>query len=187
MKSATDSHSVELKSDGTVVAVGDNSDGQCNVGGWRDIVAVSAGGSLIVGFHTVGLKSDGTVVAVGSNRKGQCNVGDWRDIVSISAKDGCTVGFKADGTVVRSDGIPGEEYIKAWRIAKNRRVAGRHCPFYKWDENFCRPSNSDVGPSYRPHCQGETDWRVCDIYQKARQVQEALNEMLGSDSNKPEW
>ena len=177
MKSAGRSHSVELKADGTVVATGDNSDGQCNVGDWRGIIAVSAGG-----FHTVGLKSDGTVVAVGDNRKGQCNVSAWRDIVSISAKDGCTVGFKADGTVVRTDGIPGDEYVRDWRISQDRRVEGKHCPGYDWDKNLCRPSNSDVGPSYRPYCQGETDWRVCDIYQRARQVQVMLNEAAGTDT-----
>jgi len=68
-------HTVGLKTDGTVVAAGDNSRGQCNVSGWRDIVAVAAGF-----YHTVGLKADGTVVAVGSNDKGQCNVSGWRDI-----------------------------------------------------------------------------------------------------------
>jgi hypothetical protein len=51
---------VGLKADGTVVAVGDNYDGQCNVGNWTDITQVAAGG-----IHTVGLKSDGTVVAAG--------------------------------------------------------------------------------------------------------------------------
>ncbi|TET74131.1 MAG: hypothetical protein E3J42_05770, partial [Dehalococcoidia bacterium] len=34
-------HTVGLKSDGTVVAVGDNDDGQCDVGGWTDIVQVA--------------------------------------------------------------------------------------------------------------------------------------------------
>ena len=33
--------------------------GQCNVSGWRDIIAVSAGW-----FNTVGLKADGTIVVV---------------------------------------------------------------------------------------------------------------------------
>ena len=58
-------HTVGLKSNGTVVAVGDNYHGRCNVSEWRDIVAVSAGYS-----YTVGLKSDGTVVAVGNNEDG---------------------------------------------------------------------------------------------------------------------
>ncbi|PFR26920.1 chromosome condensation regulator [Bacillus cereus] len=68
-------HTVGLKSDGTVVAVGWNQYGQCNVSDWRDIVAISAGCA-----HTVGLKSDGTVVAVGDNEYGQCDVSDWRGI-----------------------------------------------------------------------------------------------------------
>ena len=79
-------HTVGEKADGTVVATGSNSDGECNVGNWRDIVAVSAGFS-----HTVGLKADGTVVATkytgyyGSLNYGQCDVGGWRDIVQVSA------------------------------------------------------------------------------------------------------
>ncbi len=36
-------HSVGLRSDGTVTAVGDSRYGQCGVSGWRDIVAVAAG------------------------------------------------------------------------------------------------------------------------------------------------
>ena len=56
--SAGSNHTVGLKSDGAVVAVGWNKYGQCDVADWRDIVAVSAGP-----YHTVGLKSDGTVVA----------------------------------------------------------------------------------------------------------------------------
>jgi alpha-tubulin suppressor-like RCC1 family protein len=53
-------HTVGLKSNGTVVAVGRNNDGECNVSGWHDIVAVEEGY-----LHTIGLKSDGTVTAVG--------------------------------------------------------------------------------------------------------------------------
>ena len=84
-----------LKADGTVVAVGDNADGQCDVGGWTDIVQVAAGA-----LHTVGLKADGTVVVAGDNDYGQCNVGDWTDIIQVAAGALHTVGLKADGTVV---------------------------------------------------------------------------------------
>lgn len=73
--SAGTKHTVGLKSDGTVVAVGFNNCGQCDVSGWTDIVAVSSGYE-----HTVGLKSDGTVVAVGYNKYGQCDVSGWTDI-----------------------------------------------------------------------------------------------------------
>ena len=73
---ATGGHcTIGLKSDGTVVAVGENDKGQCNVSDWTDIVAVAIGWN-----HTVGLKSDGTVVATGNNEDGQCNVSGWTDI-----------------------------------------------------------------------------------------------------------
>jgi len=62
MVAAGGGHIVGLKSDGTVVAMGDKNDGQCNVGNWTDIIQVAAGC-----VHTVGVKSDGTVVAVGDN------------------------------------------------------------------------------------------------------------------------
>ena len=93
--SAGSKHTVGLKADGTVVAVGDNAAGKCNTGGWRGIVAVDTGVS-----HTVALKADGTVVAVGKNTTGQCNTGGWRDIVAVSAANWYTVALEADGTVV---------------------------------------------------------------------------------------
>lgn len=68
-------HTIGLKLDGTVVAVGNNDGGQCDVSGWADIVAIAAGAD-----HTVGLRSDGTVVAMGRNNSGRCEVSDWTDI-----------------------------------------------------------------------------------------------------------
>jgi len=95
MVAAGDGYTVGLKSDGTVVAVGQNDDGQCNVDGWTDITQVAAGLS-----HTVGLKSDGTVIAVGQNNDGQCDVDGWTDITRVAAGGWHTVGLKSDGTVV---------------------------------------------------------------------------------------
>jgi alpha-tubulin suppressor-like RCC1 family protein len=88
-------HTVGLKSDGTVAAVGFNSFGQCDVGGWTGIVQVSAGG-----IHTVGVESDSTVIAAGDNGYGQCNVGGWTGINQTAAGVRHTVGLKSDGTVV---------------------------------------------------------------------------------------
>lgn len=102
-------HTVALKHDGTVVATGDNGNGQCDTSHWRDIIAVAAGQ-----YHTVGLKYDGTVVAVGgktdsswmsmylSEKKrvdyGQLDVNGWNDIIAISTGTKHTVGLKRDGT-----------------------------------------------------------------------------------------
>ena len=95
MVAAGDFHTVGVKADGTVVAVGDNSDGQCNVIGWTDITQVAAGY-----YHTVGLKADGTVIAIGDNDDGQCDVGNWTNIIQVAAGNEYTVGVKSDGTVV---------------------------------------------------------------------------------------
>ena len=67
--SAGSSHTIGLRSDGTVVATGYNKYGQCSVGGWTDVVAISGGTN-----HTLGLRSDGSIVAAGSNGYAQCNV-----------------------------------------------------------------------------------------------------------------
>jgi hypothetical protein len=86
---------VGLKSNGTVVAVGDNADIALPVGGWTDVTQVAAGCE-----HTVGVKDDGTVVAVGWNDYGQCDVGSWTGIVQVAAGWYHTVGLESDGTVV---------------------------------------------------------------------------------------
>lgn len=110
---STDDHIIGLKSDGTVVATGKNDYGQCNVDGWKDIVAIIAGSG-----YSIGLKSDGTVVVAGQNDHGQCNVSDWKDIVAISTDIYAeyTLGLKSDGTVVATgDNEYGQCNVEGWR------------------------------------------------------------------------
>ena len=114
------SHTVGLKSDGTVVAVGYNDYGQCNVSGWSNIVAVSCGR-----HHTVGLKSDGTVVAVGNNGNGKRNVSGWSNIVAVAGGYSHTVGLKSDGTVVAvGNNDYGQCNVSGW--SNIVAVAGRY-------------------------------------------------------------
>ncbi|MET7918281.1 RCC1 domain-containing protein [Streptomyces avermitilis] len=65
----------EVTASGRVLAAGDNSYGQCEVGDWHDIVAVSAGST-----HTLGLRANGTVVTAGNNADRQCEVDDWSGV-----------------------------------------------------------------------------------------------------------
>ena len=88
-------HTVGLRSDGTVTAVGYNCYGQSDVSGWTNILAVAAGDR-----YTVGLRSDGSVVATGKNENGRCDVSRWADIVALAVSDYHTVGLRSDGTVV---------------------------------------------------------------------------------------
>lgn len=101
-------HSVAVRGDGTVMATGSNSNGQCNVTDWRNVIAVAAGA-----YHTVGLCEDGTVVVVGANKDGLNQVSEWTDIVAVAAGDTFTVGLCADGRVVAT----GEQQsaVSGWR------------------------------------------------------------------------
>ena len=109
--SAGASHTVGLKADGTVVAAGRNYDGEYNVSGWKNIVAISAGVS-----HTVGLRADGTVVAVGDNYSGKCEVSSWKNIAAISVGKQHTVGLRVDGTVVAvGDNVFGQCKVSGWK------------------------------------------------------------------------
>lgn len=93
---AGNAHSVALKSDGTVIAWGDDTYGQSTVPtGLSDVVAISAGRD-----YTLALKSDGTVAAWGRNSFGQTNVSSLSGISAISAGEYHALALKSDGTVV---------------------------------------------------------------------------------------
>ena len=70
--SGFESHALELRSDGTVTALGGNSAGQCNVSKWNNIIAIAAGDG-----YSVGVKSDGTVITAGKNEYRETDVVDW--------------------------------------------------------------------------------------------------------------
>ena len=98
--SAGPHHSVGIRNDGTVISVGANFFGDCDVENWKDIIAVSASDA-----RTIGLKSNGKVIATKFTGKstlnpGKWDVSDWANIVEVSAGPSHTVGLRADGTVV---------------------------------------------------------------------------------------
>jgi hypothetical protein len=141
MVSAGDLHTVGLKSNGTVLAVGDNEHGQCNVSGWTDIIRVAGGG-----LHTVGLKSDGTVVATGNNRYGQCNVGGWTNIIQVAAGGYHTVGLKSDGTVVAAGyNYYGQCNVGSWRNIVQVAAGGYYTVGSKSDGTVVATGNNWYG------------------------------------------
>lgn len=94
-------HTVGLRKDGKVVAVGDNDYNQCDVEDWTDIVAIAAGD-----WFTVGLHSDGSIEITQPDptkaRKeglyiGACKAKEWTGIVEIAAGGGSVVGLNKDG------------------------------------------------------------------------------------------
>ena len=72
-------------------------EGQTNVQGWSNILAISAGGN-----HTVALTPYGNVLYKGYSWYGGSDVDEWEDIVAVSAGRCHTVGLTKDGTVVVS-------------------------------------------------------------------------------------
>ncbi len=146
--SAGERHTVGLKTDGTVIAVGYNDDDRCKVSTWNDIVAVSVGN-----LHTVGLTENGAVVAVGNNDVRQCEVYSWNDIVAISTGYSNTVGLKIDGTVVAAgfnDTYSGE--MSGWTDIVDISVGFDHAVGLKSDGAVLA-----VGSSYYGECD-VSDW-----------------------------
>jgi alpha-tubulin suppressor-like RCC1 family protein len=113
------SHTVVLKPDGTVWAIGNNNYGQLGSGstdgdsnepvqvvGLKNITAVAAGGS-----HSVALQQDGTVWTWGHNGSGQLGTGSntdsnipvrvsgLQDVMEIAAGNSHVAILKKDGTV----------------------------------------------------------------------------------------
>lgn len=119
------SHTVMLYRGGRVSVKGINYQGQRNVSGWYDIVAVAAGD-----FHTVGLTRSGRVYATGLNEDGQCDVEKWSGVVAIGATSNCTVGLKSDGTVLIAGSIGLDKYdLSHWKnvvsiLVDNYRIFG---------------------------------------------------------------
>ena len=115
-------HTVGLKDNGRVFALGDNSYGQCDVGTWRGITQVAAGAS-----HTIGIKSDGTLVAVGDNSEGQCDISGWSGIKETAAGGHHTVGLRADGTVVAvGENDDGQCDVSDWTDVIQVAAGGYH-------------------------------------------------------------
>ena len=156
--SAGRGHTVGLKADGTVIAVGDNADDQCNTNSWTNIVAVSAGWN-----HTIGLKEDGTVIATGNNEDGQCDVENWIDIVMISAGIHYTLGLRADGTVIAVGKNDRDQHdVSNWTNIVMIAAGGYHSVGLMSDGSVVAVGGKDIEDSsnYKYDC-GQThvsDW-----------------------------
>jgi hypothetical protein len=92
-------HSVGLKKDGTVIAVGDNDNGQLGVDGLANVSQVAAGT-----IHSIVLMNDGTVIVSGENLYGQLDVGNWTNIIQVATGCRHTVGLKHDRTLLTAGG-----------------------------------------------------------------------------------
>lgn len=92
-------HTVGLKSDGTVVAVGDNNHNQLEVSEWEQVISIAAGD-----YHTVGLTSNGRVLYAGDRNDEYIDqdgyVKNWNNIVAIAAGKDYTLALTSEGDVL---------------------------------------------------------------------------------------
>ena len=89
-------HDLALQGNGSVVAWGNNSYGQCTVPPIATNIVAVAGGS----GHSLALRDDGTVLAWGTNNYGQLDVPqDVTNAVAIAAGDNFNLALREDGTV----------------------------------------------------------------------------------------
>jgi len=90
-------HDLALRSDGTVVGWGQNSDGQTNIPqGLTNVIGIASGGN-----HNLALRKDGTVVAWGSNTYGESAVpAGLSNVVAITAGDYSSLAITCSGEVV---------------------------------------------------------------------------------------
>lgn len=90
-------HALAVRVDGTVLAWGNNTDGQSNVPeNMAGAVAVAAGGS-----HSLALLTNRTVAAWGRNSEGQCDApATATNLVAIAAGQAHSLALTADGRIV---------------------------------------------------------------------------------------
>lgn len=135
---------VGLKDDGTVVAVGDNDYGQCNVQGWKNIVSIDAGN-----YHVVGLRADGTVVATGGFTGGgsATRVSSWKNIIAVEAGYDFTLGLKDDGTVLFTGNDPNNigKQVSQWSDIIAISAGINHAVGLKKDGTVVAAGNSRSG------------------------------------------
>lgn len=134
-------HSVWLRANGTVVAMGGNDWGQCNVSDWADIVHIGAGYPV-----TLGIRPDRTVIAAGANVVGECEVSGWTDIVQVDAGHWHSIGLRSDGTVVATGmDLDGQCQVHGWTDIVEVAAGSYHTVGLRSDGTVVAVGRNDYG------------------------------------------
>jgi len=121
-------HIIGLTNNATLIAIGSNDNGQCNIEDWYDVVQLEAR------YHTVGLSKDGTVKATGENNFGECDVKSWKDIVQIGVGEFFTVGLNSSGKVFATGlNSCGQCNVTEWANIRRIFVSGKMTVGLRYD------------------------------------------------------
>lgn len=119
---AGDFHTVGLKDDATLAAVGSNVYGQTDVSSWTNVIQVAAGS-----FHTIAVRENGRVNASGLDSSDQTDVSSWTGIIQAAAGLSHTVGLKSDGKVVATGANDsGQTNVTNWSSIDQVAVGRSH-------------------------------------------------------------
>jgi hypothetical protein len=125
----------------TIMAVGESSNGQGNVGSWTNVTQIAGGGSF-----TVGLKRDGTVVAVGEHGKGQCDVDGWTNVTQVAGGSEHTVGLRSDGTATAvGDDEFGQGDVGSWENVTQIAAGAMHTVGLRGDGTVVASGDNTAG------------------------------------------
>ena len=146
--SAAFHQTIGLRTDGTAIATGLNTDGQCELHGLTDLVQAAAGF-----HHGLVLKSDGTVTALGRNDAGQCEVGAWTGMVQVAVGFQHSVGVTRNGTAMAAgQNDYGQCQVSGWTGVVQAAAGCHHSVGLNADGTVLA-----VGRNHRGQC-GVGDW-----------------------------
>ena len=152
-------HTVAIKDDGTVAAIGRNQKGECEVQEWRDVASVSADED-----YTVALKTDGTLYYTGAMQS-ELSLSELYGAVSIRTGGGIIVGLHPDGTVAAIGPVSGgAKDVDGWTDIVAIDTSGQHTVGVKKDGTCVAVGNNDYGQCEVSSWTDIVDVSLCDGY-----------------------
>ncbi|MFI3255700.1 MAG: hypothetical protein R3Y63_15455, partial [Eubacteriales bacterium] len=132
-------HLLGLRTDGTLLSLGNHSDNRGNVGSWQNIVQIVAGDR-----HTVGLSAVGTVHSL---HGGTSLVGDtstWIDVMYLATGGNTTLGLRWNRTLLTThEGTKTE--VESWKNVVQMATGGEFTIAFDKDGNLLTAGDNSYG------------------------------------------
>ncbi len=141
MVAAGSVHTIGLRTDGTLLSAGHNSNGQREVDGWRNIIYVAVNEAT-----TVGLTGDGSLEIAGEKASMWIAAKSWTDMATISIGSDHIVGLKRNGSLLSEGGNEkGQRDISEWSDVVDIACAGDHTIGLKSDGTVIAAGDNSFG------------------------------------------